>query len=317
MLGMTDGERVQADLESAVRDHEERRGLEQRLRSAEDQLAACEQRVRERNAALSSEAKDVERLESFSPTRIWASLRGSRDADLDKETAEREAARYAAAEAQARRDAAQRDRDGFAAQIGALGDVAARYGAALAAKDAWLRDTGSPQAAELAQIATERGELVARQRETAEALDAGVAARNLLGQADQLLGAARGWSTMDTFFDGGMLTDMAKYDRIDKATAVLHQADIALAAFSRELADIGVQGVRGVEVTGMTRTFDVFFDNIFSDMAVRSRIMEAADRTRQALSAVAGLLPELDAKRQQIGGQLAELDRRRERLLVG
>lgn len=35
---MTDGERVQADLESAVRDHEERRGLEQRLRSAEDQL---------------------------------------------------------------------------------------------------------------------------------------------------------------------------------------------------------------------------------------------------------------------------------------
>lgn len=317
MLDMTEGERVHADLERAVRDREERRSLDQRLRSAEEQVAACQQRVRERNAALTSETKDVERLESFSPTRIWASLRGSRDADMAKETAEREAARYAAAEAQAHLDAAQRDRDRFATQIEALGDVEARYAAALAAKDAWLRNTGSPQSAELAQIASERGRLAARQKETAEAYHAGVAAQQLLAQADRLLGSARGWSTMDTFFDGGMLTDMAKYDKIDQAAAVLHEADIALAAFSRELADIDVQGVGGVEVTSMNRTFDVFFDNIFSDMAVRSRITQAADRTRQALSAVTRLVPELAARQQQLGEQVADLDRRRERLLVG
>lgn len=314
---MTEGEQIRADLERAVRDREERRRLEQRLRSAEEQLAACEVRVRERNATLTSETKDVERLESFSPTRIWASLRGSRDADMAKETAEREAARYAVAEAQARRDAVQRDRDAYATQVEALGDVEARYAAALAAKDAWLRDTGSPQAAELAQIASERGAVLARRKETDEAYHAGVAAQELLTQANQLLGSARSWSTMDTFFDGGMLTDMAKYNKIDQATAVLHQADIALAAFSRELADIDVQSVGGVEVTSMNRTFDMFFDNIFSDMAVRSRITQAADRTSRALFAVTRLLLELAATQPQLVAQVADLDQRRERLLVG
>lgn len=314
---MTDGERMRTNLERAVRDREERRGLEQRLRRTEEQLTELEEQVRELNATLASETKDVERLESFSPTRIWASLRGSREADMAKETAEREAAHYNLAEAQARRDAVRLNRDEFANRIQALGDVEAQYAAALAAKDDWLRDTGSPQAADLAHIASERGVLVAQQKETAEAYEVGIAARDMLLQADEVLGSARGWSTIDTFFDGGMLTDMAKYDRIDRATAALHQADIALAALSRELADIGVQGVGGIEITGLNRTFDVFFDNIFSDMAVRSRITQAAERTKRVLATVNGLLPELAARRKQLGEQIADLDQRREQLLVG
>lgn len=76
-----------------------------------------------------------------------------------------------------------------------------------------------------------------------------------------------------------------RYGRTDEATAQLRRADEALSASSRELAGVRMAAVRGVEVGEMTRMFDVWFDNIFSDWAVRDRIRDAADRTRQAIVA--------------------------------
>lgn len=76
-----------------------------------------------------------------------------------------------------------------------------------------------------------------------------------------------------------------RYGRTDEATAQLRRADEALSASSRELAGVRMAAVRGVEVGEMTRMFDVWFDNIFSDWAVRDPIRDAADRTRQAIVA--------------------------------
>lgn len=76
-----------------------------------------------------------------------------------------------------------------------------------------------------------------------------------------------------------------RYGRTDEATAQLRRADEALSASSRELAGVRMAAVRGVEVGEMTRMFDVWFDNIVSDWAVRDRIRDAADRTRQAIVA--------------------------------
>jgi len=76
-----------------------------------------------------------------------------------------------------------------------------------------------------------------------------------------------------------------RYGRTDEATAQLRRADEALSASSRELAGVRMAAVRGVEVGEMTRMFDVWFDNIVSDWAVRDRIRDASDRTRQAIVA--------------------------------
>lgn len=313
---MTDGPRIQAELEEAVRQREERARVTQRLAAAESQLVDAEARVAGLRARLRDETEDVERLESFSPSRIWATLTGSRAGDLDRETAERDAARYAVAEAEARRDTGTRDVDALRAQLEGLGDVDARYDAALAAKDEWVRTSSSPTAQQLADIAHRRGQLAAEDQEAREAHAAGLAARDLLTHAQQLLASARSWSTWDTFGGGGMLTDMAKYDKLDQATAVLRQADIAAGAFTRELADVGLAGVGGVQVEGLTRAFDIFFDNIFTDMAVRSRIQDGSARVDQALGAIAQALDTVSDKGRDISAELGELDTRREQLLL-
>ena len=130
---MSDVARVAAGLEQAARARAEHADLTARLDGARGYLDSAQLRVEEQRRKLESESEDVDRLESFSPTRIWATLRGSRATDLDRERAERDTARFAVAEAEARRDAAQRDVTSLEGQRDALGDVEALLAEALAA----------------------------------------------------------------------------------------------------------------------------------------------------------------------------------------
>src|SRR5690606_784355 len=128
---------------------------------------------------------------------------------------------------------------------------------------------------------------------------------------------AGGWATYDTFFGGGMVTDMMKYDRLDRAGALMQQADAALAHLATELADVGVDAVGGIGITQMTQAFDVWFDNIFSDWAVRDRIRQAAARVDHLLAAVVATEDDLRQRRAQAGAGLSAIAAERERLLIG
>lgn len=313
---MTDGADIHDQLATAIRDRQERARLDRRLAEAQARVQELERAAEAQAAALQEEERDVERLESFSPTRIWAGLTGRRDTDLDRETAERDAARYALAEVQARLATARWEADAIAEQARALWDAEARYRNALAAKDAWVREHDAASAQRLTALAEERGRLEAEDRELAEAHAAGSRARERLLEADRLLGSAGTWSAWDTFGGGGIATDVMKYSRMDEATAHLRQADEALRSFSRELADVQMASVRGVEVGEMTRMFDVWFDNIFSDWAVRDRIRDAAERTSGAIAAVDEALLDVAARGRLVQARVAEIAAEQERLLL-
>ncbi|WP_435746363.1 hypothetical protein [Nocardioides sp. SYSU DS0663] len=91
------------ELEAVERDAAEQRRLAGRLDRGKAAVAAAEAAVTGARARLVAESPDVARLETFSPTRIWAGLRGSREVDLDRERAEEQAAEYAVAQAEAER----------------------------------------------------------------------------------------------------------------------------------------------------------------------------------------------------------------------
>lgn len=314
---MTDPQQIQTGLEQAAEAREEHAQLTRRIDGARPHLEGLVERVAELRRKLESEAADVERLETLSAAQIWSRLKGSHADDLERETAEREAARYAVAEAEARLEVMQRELDSLVSRRAELGDVAAGYDQALAAKQAWLEGNGGAEAAELADIAQRRGELLAVDKEMREAHAAGTAARGWLARALDVLGSAGSWSAWDAFGGGGLVTDMIKYQKVDEATALVRQADQALAAFSRELADVDLPQVNGVQVDQMMRTFDVWFDNIFSDMAVRARIADARQRVGDAVQQVDQALAALAQRGRDIEAELARLRARREQLLLG
>ena len=317
IAAMSEGDEIRTRIEQAAQALHEQQALRRRRTTAASQVEELDRRVAELRSRLADEEEDVDKLESFSLARVWAGVKGSRAGDLERESAERDAARYAVAEAEARRDTARRDVEGLDAQLQALGDVDAAFATALAAKEQWVQTHDTATADQLAGIARDKGRLAAEDREAREAHAAGRAARDLLTHAHQLLGSARSWSNWDTFGGGGMLTDMVKYDKLDQVAGVLRQADLALGRFSRELADVGQSPVQGVQIDGLTRTFDVFFDNLFSDLAVRSRIQEASARVESGLAAVGQVLDRLQQRGEQIQREQAELDERRQRLLAG
>jgi hypothetical protein len=312
---MTDGGAVQDELVRATAARAEARSLTTRLAAARGHAAEARRRADDQVRRLADEDRDVEKLESMSWVRIRATLRGGRASELERETAERDAARYAAAEAEHRATMADADVRGIEAQLSALGDVDGALARALDAKEAWLRQRPGAEASRLAEIATRRGELAALERENREAYDAGRAAHTALSDALDVIRSAASWSTWDAFGGGGLLTDMVKYNRLEEAQRLVRVANDAMAHLATELADVGVTGVQGVEVDGLVRTFDVWFDNIFSDMSVRSRIHEARERLESALAAVERIAGDLVAAKREIGREAAALDVERRTLV--
>jgi hypothetical protein len=309
---------VQDELEAAletVAEHERVSGRLVRARAAEE--AAHVAAVRARQELVTEEA-DVRRLESYSPTRIWASLRGSRDVELDREKAEHQAAEYAVARAEAWLLSAYGEADRVGAELAALGDVAGRRARALAAKEEWLSSTDGEARAELTRLAEELAATRAAVTEVREATAAAEVAAGRLEMARRKLGSAGDWATYDTFLGGGMFGDMMKYERMDEAQRLLHDADQALRRLSVELADVGMNAVvHGLSVDGLTQTFDVWFDNIFTDWSVRSRIADAARGAESAARTVHQIRERLARQERDLAAREAALVADRERLLTG
>ena len=298
-----DARRIQDELESALAAVAEHDRLSARVARARAAEAPAVDAVTRARAELDAEAQDVRRLESFSTARIWATLKGSRDTDLDREQAERQVAEYAVARAEAWLLGCREETRRAETTRLALGDVTERRRDALAAKERWLLSRPGPVGERLADIATDLAALAAERKETREAQAAGETAAGALAEARQVLGAAGDWATYDTFLGGGMFGDAMKYRRMDEAERLLRTVDATLRDLTTELADVGVNAVvADLAVDGLTQTFDVWFDNIFSDWSVRDRIGRAARRTQDAARVV-----------QEVRTRLAERERDLER----
>ncbi len=291
-------------------------GLAEQAEAAQRIRDAAQARVTVAEGKLSAESNDVEKLESFSFARIKAALSGNIEDDLAREKAERQAAEYAVAEARERLRGAQSEVESVAAQLRDLGDVTAQLRQAEQIREQFLLSVGGGAGERLTALAREMGVAQGRGQQVDEALQAAHHAAARLGEAHALLGNARSWASWDTFGGGGLITDMMKYDKIDKAAQLMRSADGALVHLSRELADVGVAGVGGIGITELSRGMDVWFDNIFSDWAVRDRIIDAAARVNELGGWVNQMITYLTGQRTGVEDQIRALVDERNRLIA-
>lgn len=310
-----------ARLRRASQHRVERDGLLRHLAAADERRIAAAERVLVAERALGAEQRDVEAFDRVSFTKVWASLRGTADDDRQREQRELEAAQYALAEAQ---DLLQSETAQYAQvteRIAALGDVDVEVRDARAAREAELRAgagaVGAADAGVLDRIAQERGRVDAVMTELVQAMDASRFAQERLNDAAAELSEAQSWATYDTFFGGGILADIAKHRRMDRASELLRRADRALAELAGELADVGIGAVGELRVDELSQLFDVWFDNFFADWAVRDRVIAAAEKVAGLQRAVAQVQTLLSQRRQEEERRSAALDAEYERALLG
>jgi len=177
-------------------------------------------------------------------------------------------------------------------------------------KETWIRRYDSVANNTLQKIADERVTLGSMAREIEEARDAGSKASRALDAALDKLGSAEGMSIWDTFLGGGLIVSALKYSEIDSSDDYIHRAQRALRHFETELMD--VQNVASDSITVNNNdifTFtDIFFDNIFSDWMVHSRITDAKSKLNTVLQDVRRVLDQLARKRDEVNHALEQLD---------
>jgi hypothetical protein len=286
------------------------------MRRRMDELSAQLDSLRAEHAA---EHEDVERLEGVSLTRVLTSLRGARDDRLARERAEADAALFRVREAEARLDAVRREYEAAQARLGQLAEAPATYAAVLDEQERWLAESSDPRGARLLALADERGRLTGELREIGEAVGAAGMAREALARVQDRLGSAENWSTYDTFFGGGMISSAVKQSRLDEAAAAAAHADRCLAALRTELADVGGVALTAPQLAmdGTTGFLDVWFDNIFTDLAVRDQIKQAQHNLARSAQLVDQVYGRLQQRATEARGRIDQLEVDRRSLLTG
>lgn len=124
--------------------------------------------------------------------------------------------------------------------------------------------------------------------EIAEAIEAADNALDHLRAADDALDSAGRWGLFD-MFAGGMITSMVKHGKLNDAQSEIEAARDAVRHLARELEDVdGSQGLN-VDMGGFLTFADIFFDNMFVDMMVQSKISQTKAELARAIGQIEAL----------------------------
>ena len=306
---------IDRELERARQKMERSRKLDVILQDLKEQSVRRRRAEEEARAVLEKEQGDVEELERMSLVSFLARIQG----DLESRKAEE---RREAAMAKARYDAAKWDledldrrlRD-FAQEKESLKGLEKQYQALLDEKEAVLRSQGGAQSQRLGQLAQEQERTAGELREIQEAIQAGLAAQRALEEMSGDLSGAENWGVWD-MVGGGIMATFAKHGCLDDAQDAAYEARRALSRFRTELADVSSEQVPDVELGDFAVFADYFFDGLFADLFVQSRIREAQEQVEAVIQRVERLIVRLRDERENLEEKQGQLDWERERLLT-
>ncbi|WP_426349697.1 hypothetical protein ACPWSR_00145 [Alloiococcus sp. CFN-8] len=292
----------QEAMEELLKLQEEIKVLENKKASEKKALEKQKHIQKEMEDNLYYEQLDVQKLEKQSLSRLLAKLTGSYDDKYHKEYREYTEARvkyndicYIVKEMEGRLQ-------NLASEIFKL------KASHKDLKEQIYRDYSEGQEAARA-INEEKQRLYSQRKELLEAKEAVRAVYNLAEEACVAYDKAEGWSTVDTFFGGGLLSDLAKYSKIDEADEAVRSMNAAAHRLEKELKDVNLAFNGYIDtIDSSSRFFDIAFDNIFSDWSIRDRISGNLDELESYMSRLASLEDRLNTEIKNIDSKLKGLD---------
>ncbi|GKV55253.1 hypothetical protein NCCP2222_12000 [Sporosarcina sp. NCCP-2222] len=290
----------------------ERNRIIRRLDGAEVQLKEAIQLRDRLQRQLSKEQQDVIKLGKFSFANKLKEWSGKWDAQMEKEINE-------VAEAELKYNEAVKTVTDLEAEVARLREQANHTDFAyveedwadfMKEKETWIRQNDTNANRTLQKIADDRVRVRSMIREIDEAHEAGEKALRALDKALDKLGNAEGLSMWDTFLGGGLIVSALKYSEMDGSDDLVHRAQRALRHYETELMDVQNIATESFKVNqNDIFTFtDIFFDNIFSDWMVHSRISDAKSKLNAVLQDVRRVQTQLGRKRDEAAEELRRLD---------
>lgn len=289
--------------------------LEAKYSELQAQYADLKTRVQELRCILQKEQADVERLEQTSLAALFYAALGKKEDRLDKEKLEAYAAKAKYDSAAWELHCVEEDIRCVEAQLSEIDACESAYAALLQQKMEAIEASHSTEAERLLRLEEQMAVQESRKKEIAEALAAGSCALHTAEEILSSLDSAESWGTWD-LFGGGLLSDIAKHDHLDQAQQKVQQLQEQLRQFKTELADVTIQAEMQVGIDGFLRFADYFFDDLFSDWEVLSKIRDSQSSVQNTKRQIEEVLSQLTAMEQTTTQELTALQDEKAAVIV-
>lgn len=264
---------------------------------------------------LEKEDLDVENLEGKSLSHIFYNVLGNLDKKLEKEREEALAARL-------KYDQACIDLRDIEDEIARIESEEVKY------RDCTMQYQRlyNEKKEQLIASATETGEEIlnlnqkitaikTNVKEIREAIEAGEDVLADLKKAAESLESAEGWGTWD-ILGGGLISDLAKHSHIDDAKASVSEAQKKLSHFRSELADVKIKSTLSIDISNFAKFADFFFDGLFADWHMQSRIENSLDSVRRTKDQIKKVIDKLKAMENENMNRIKSLEEEINKLIT-
>ena len=291
---------------------EQKRYLQRRLRSLEEQQRALEKKAGVLSGDLAMERDDVERLEAGGVKNLFLRLTGKMDEELTREKAEAAAAEEKHAAAQLALKAVEEDLRKARGEMNRMQDCEAEYQKLLAEKEAVIRSSEVPETGSLLDLRERSGELEEKIREFREAQRQGERVLKNTAHAMDCLRKALRWSYAD-MFSRSVVADIGKMVVLNDAEIAVKGLPGEISRFCSELRDVSFDVRIEMEHDSLLTFVDVFIDDIFSCFSQKNRIergyaaVDQADRkVKDVMKSVKELLEDAESELSELQNKITD-----------
>lgn len=274
--------------------------LHKKIETVERLLTHAEREIDRHESDLQKVRKQLNKLEAFSFVNLFREWSGKKDELIEQNMDQVAVTELKLIEAQLTCEDLQDERVDLIQKLNAINEpyVMRELQKINEQKKEWLQQHAPEVAKQLTRILDQ--ELLCKQllNEIHEALDAGNVALSKLTDAGVALHEAQSYSTWDTFLGGGFIATAMKHEKLDKTNSYIHEAQMALQRFHNELLDVKEmrQDTLPITTDGFVMFTDYFFDNIFTDWSIHSKISTAMNQISRVQDDVANTMRELEQK---------------------
>lgn len=265
--------------------------LEAKLEELRNQKKLLTSKVEQLEETKKKEHKDVERLEN-GIVALFYGIMGMQEKQLDKEKQE-------ACTATAKYDVAIRELQTVEEDVRTckirldnLDRCKERYVQVLKEKTEAMKAMGNAETDEILRLEKELAGLEKQKEEIAEAISAGDQALHTARLVLLKLEDAKEWGIWDAI-NGKTLSALIKYSYLDEAEDLVKTLQMQLRQFATELVDIKITADIQPQREDFLAFADIFFDNLFSDIAVLGHIHQCKKKIQEVNKQIETVLAQL------------------------
>lgn len=269
-------EQINLEIEALLKDYTHPDSLYKKINGTKAMLENARYELKKLEGIMEKEQLDVEKMSQTSLKTLFYKCLGTHDKQVAKEKEE-------ALAAVLKYEGCKKSVDELTDKLSQLTNshyemskVQDKLDALYEEKRRVMASLNMPEYAKIGQLEKEMSFIRREIKELKEAITPGNMAINTLNEAIELLDSAGDWGTWD-LLGGGLVADMMKHDKIDKAKQAILNAQTYVQRLQVELQDVNMSLDGSIHITGGAVFADFFFDGLIADWYMQSKISQSRD----------------------------------------